>query len=177
MALRDWIIPAGMLAAIDTDTAAGVVPGAERIVKYVDSSGNVSGYQKQVLLYNATGGACVAGAVYMVNYDGDEETNPSVIAEVAGTANREMVVATAATASTAWGWFVYAGYVDAMVEGTTDVAKDDYLKIVEATDADAFIKDGTTLTADSFAIACAAQAANSAVLTKVFLLGGEHDPD
>jgi hypothetical protein len=58
-----------------------------------------------------------------------------------------------------------------LVEGTTDVAAGDYLKIAPATFADAAIKEGAALTNSSVGVACAAQAANSKVATKVQLLG------
>lgn len=153
-------------------TLANDAPGAIRYFEYVDSNGvNTHEPQIRVRLYNATGGACVVGASYMVSYDGDEESNPSVIACAAVTPPVWVVFATEATPAASWGWFIIAGYADILVEGTTDVAKDDFLESTPATSATALIKDGTSKTTGSVAIACAAQAANSAVLTKCYIIG------
>lgn len=125
-----------------------------------------------IRLYNATGGAMVKGRVYKLAFDGDEETNPSAVAVVTlASVYQNVVVALEDVAATSWGWFAFQGYCDAFVEGTTDVAKDDFLTCNDATDDDAFIGDTTTRTVNSMAIACAAQAANSAVLTQVYLFG------
>lgn len=175
MSLADFGYHSGVIPRC---SVAADAPGSVRTVSYVDSNGAETGdVCKQIRLYNATGGALTANATYMVDFDGDEETNPKVIACAAVTVDVHVVVAAAATAAASWGWFTYAGYCDALVEGTTDVAKDDYLKIVAATSATSFIKDGTSRTADSGAIACAAQAANSSVATKVFLFGDRFDID
>lgn len=125
-----------------------------------------------VRLYNGTGAAMVAGRVYRIAFDGDEETNPSAVACVTlASVYQNVVVALEDTAAASWGWFAIQGYCDAFVEGTTDVAKDDFLTCNDATDDDAFIDDTTARTVNSFAIACAAQADNSAVLTRVYLFG------
>lgn len=175
MAITDWGHPSGIIPRSNTALDS---PGQIRLRSYVDSNGVETGdVCRQVRLYNATGGALVAGATYMVDFDGDEETNPKVIACAAVTVDVQVVIAQEATATASWGWFTYAGYCDALVEGTTDVAKDDYLKIVAGTSATSFIKDGTARTSDSGAIATAAQTANSSVLTKVFLLGDRFDID
>jgi hypothetical protein len=159
------------------DTIGSNTPGKMSYSEYVSSAGVNTGepqYRKRV--FNNTGGALVTGAVYMVAY-GAAGKNPQIIACAAVTANCYVCVATEAAADQTWTDVVMEGVVDAMVEGTTDVAAADFLKIVAATDADAFIKDGTTKTTDSFAIALAAQAANSAVLTKVWLTGEIGDID
>ena len=130
---------------------------------------------KVVRAYNGTGSAATANACYVLRYDGDEETNPSIVAastSVTGTtAINYVVVATDAIAAASFGWYAIHGVYDVLVEGTTDVAKDDYLELVQSTSATALVKDGTSLTINSVAIACAAQAANSAVATRCFLFG------
>ena len=151
-------------------------PGAGLFNEYIDSNG-VQTHEPQywIKVYNGTSGALTKGGVYMVVYDGDEETNPKLAAPATVAADAQVVVATAASADATWCWVVVSGYVDALVEGTTDVAKDDFLK---ATNAQIyFVKDATTKSTDSAAIACAAQAANSAVLTKVYLIGDLVDID
>ena len=153
---------------------AGTSPLYTKVMSYVDpDTGIASGQQRLVKLYNGTGGALALGTVCMVNWDGDEETTPTAIALATATPPRDVVVAAEAIADVTYGWFVQEGWVEALVEGTTDVAKDDFLKCTSGTSTTAFIKDGTTITAASAAIAAEAQAANSAVLTKVFLMGGE----
>ena len=125
-----------------------------------------------VKLYNGTGAACVVGAPYIVTFDGDEETNPKVATVASLAVYQHVVVALEATAAAAWGWFAIQGTVAlTAVEGTTDVAKDDFLKIVTATSAVSMIKDAATRSTASFAIACEAQAANSVVNIRCFLLG------
>lgn len=163
------------------NTLAEGLPGQTRWVanKGADQSGHVdtenidgTGHW-EIYAYNATGGALTVGAAYNFVIDGDEETNPQVIAYVDGanTNLRRTVWATEATAATSWGWFAYAGVYDVLVEGTTDVAKDDFLKFDLGVSVTALIKDGTAETDNSFACACAAQAANSAVLTRCHLIG------
>ena len=61
--------------------------------------------------------------------------------------------------------------MDALVEGTTDVAAGDFLKIAQATSTTGYLKDGTSKTTSSHAIAHAAQTANSNVAAKVYLIG------
>ena len=183
MALRDWIIPHDYVCPFDPDTTGGVVPGKERIVPYTDTDGvRGSGISKQVYLYNSTGSALVKGAAYIVGYDGDEETNPMVFAySGAITLDREFVIATSAVPAASFGWFVYAGYANVVLDGgTTDIAKDDYVKMTTAVSNSYPSSDGTaTYSADSLGIATAAQTAAASItsFTKVFLIGGLRDGD
>jgi hypothetical protein len=127
-------------------------------------------------LYNGSGGACVAGRVYVIRYDGDEETNPKVVTCAASPATtpEHVAVAMDATASGAWGWFAVAGYASAFVNGdTVDVSKDDYLKVDVSDDDDAFVGNTSTRTANSFAIATAAETDATPSLATVYLLGDE----
>lgn len=154
------------------DSDANDTPLAYEERHYLDSSGNRTGKVGHLVrLYNATGGVLVLNAVYMVNYSGNPATSPQVIAAAASTPTRELVVAKEAVAIASWGWFCFSGWTDALVEGTTDVAIGDFLKFASATSTTAFIKDGTTITASSHAIAGAAQTANSEVATLIELLG------
>lgn len=164
------------------DTLQGVdpsfdTPEAIKFIPYVDSNGVADGTGGfAVRLYNG-GSALTNKATYMVDFDGDEETNPKITACVATTVDVTVVVAASAVAASSWGWFFFKGYCDVLVEGTTDVAKDDYLKLLTGTTATALLKDGTSRTTDSIAIACAAQASNSEVSTKVYLFGDKVDID
>ena len=144
-----------------------------RVVTYLNPTTFAEeGSQLQVFLYTAS--LLVANRVYQFDYDGDEETAFQAITCATATPPRDLVVSTAASAAGTWDWFVVCGPCQCGVEGTTDVAKDDYLKLTSGTSALAFIKDGTGYTTSSHAIATEAQAANSVVAIKVILLGGEH---
>jgi hypothetical protein len=157
------------------DADAGDTPGATRLVSYTDSSGVQSGkYRREVRLYNGTGGAIVAGTVLLVHYTGAPSTSPQVKVTATNTPTREVVVAPYAVPTATWGWFCCGGWVDALVEGTTAVAAADLLKIVQATGANSFIKDSSTVySTGTIAVAGAAQAAGGEVITLVELLGGK----
>lgn len=132
--------------------------------------------RREIRAYRASGDDTVAKEWYELRYDGDEENNPT-IADIAsgaatGIVNKYVCVATEAVASGNWTWVVDWGYYTAFVEGTTDVAKDDYLKFDTSVETEAPIKDGTTPTRNSVAIAREAQA--TAGITSecdVFILG------
>lgn len=159
---------------------AGDSPGAERNTYYVDSTGVHTGeWRKSERLYNAVGAAIVRGSVYLITEDGDEETQPKVIAQAAGTVNKRVAVACEAVADAAWGEFFTAGWCDALVHGTTDIAKDDMLKITAATGVNSFVGEATaTRTAKSFAVAAEAFTTDATTaLKKVFLFGDPGDPD
>ncbi len=155
------------------DSDANDNPLDFRMVQYTDSSGNQSGkFNTQVKLYNP-GSAIVKGTVLMVNYTGVPSTSPQVIVTATNTPTREIVVAPAAIATLTWDWFVIGGWCDALIEGTTDVAIGDYLKIVQATSANGFIKDSSTVySTGTIAVAGVVQTSNAEVLGLVELLGG-----
>jgi hypothetical protein len=154
------------------------VGGYTKWVAYVNpDTGVVEGMQKQIMLYNAAG-ETVKGGVYRVARDGDEETDPKVVDVDAQTIAQYYVVARRIVPDATWDWFVVEGPCLALVDGTTtDVAKDDFLKMTTATSATALTSDGTaTLTDDSIAIANEANAGGAA-LKKVTLLGDRKDAD
>lgn len=163
---------------------ADSLPGAVRWVqnKGTDQSGhtnteNVDGTGHwEILVYNAVGTTLTQYAVYHLTFDGDEETNPKIIAWTnAGNNNlRRCVVATEASAAATFCWVAFAGYHNVLVEGTSDVAKDDYLMVDTdgASGVDSLITSGGAVETDStVAIACAAQASNSKVATLCYLIG------
>ena len=151
--------------AFPIDTLSNDAPG-QTLVRY-NSDGTAF---KVVRACNNTGSACVSGQPYLLRYDGDEETNPGVIdPATATTAINYVVFATAATANGAFGWFTCFGYMDVLIDGTTNVAKDDYLEVVNG--GTSLIKDAAALSLNSCAIACAAQETDAAVITRVFVLG------
>lgn len=130
-------------------------------------------------VYNGTGGTLTVNNWYEITFDGDEETNPKIVAIASGAASgvangvvKYVCVATEAAASATWTWVTFWGYCSPFVEGATDVAKDDYLKFLTSTSVVAPVKDGTPRTVDSVAIACEAQTtAGNTTTAKVFLLG------
>lgn len=155
-------------AALQRDTLSEDSPFAVRTKR--DANGLP---RLEMRIYNGTGGALTANACYQLNFDGDEESNPRLAAVASGTVNTQyLVVATEAAANAAWTWGVVWGYYEILVDGNTDVAKDDYLKCTEATPGPtALIKDGTSRSANTVAIATAAQQTNSPVSTLCFILG------
>lgn len=159
-------------------TGCDDAPGATRLAYYTTSAGvETKEPQAQVRLINNSGGALVKNQVVLVEYTGLGTTNPGVITVAAKTPNYYAVVATEAVAASAFSWFVFQGYVDALVEGTTDVAAGDFLGLTAATSTTGFLKDSASKTTKSFAIAHAAQTTNSNVAAKVFLIGEAADPD
>lgn len=160
-------------------TGASDALGQKRLASYISSAGVETGEPQMLTrLYNNTGGATVDGGVYAVSYSGDESKWLNVIAVAAAAFNQEYAVSVGVVATGAVGWFVTAGFCDALVDGdTTDVADGDWLKLVAGTNADAFIQDhATTRSTDSVARACGANTTTEAKV-KVLMLGGDFDND
>jgi hypothetical protein len=143
----------------------------------VVNSENVDGTGHwEIRAYNPSG-ADVAYTTYHLTFDGDEETNPRVIPWTnAGNDNfRMLVVPQEAVAAGTWGWYAFAGICKCFVEGTTDVAKDDYLML--DTDSAAGLTSlitsgGTVETNSTVAVACEAQTVASVTTAiRVNLLG------
>lgn len=124
--------------------------------------------------FNNTGAALVAGRPYVITWLGDETKNPTVAvatASLTGTvALWSVVVALHATADQTVDDFVLEGYCDCLVNGTTDVAISDFLRLVPATQSTSLIKDAATMSNQSCAIACAASTANSDNTTRIYLM-------
>lgn len=141
-------------------------------VEFIAPNDDTGLWYNRLLAYNATGGALVAGSCYVLSYDGDEEQNPKVIVAAAvATSQRHLCVATAATADATIDWVVVEGYYSVNVDGTTDIAKDDFLKLAPATDADALIKDGALETISSVAIAREAFTTDANARKLVYIIG------
>ena len=145
-----------------------------RPVDVIDGTG-AQGSRKSVgmneYLYAYVPANALKGEVYVVTQDGDEETCPKlVVAETLAVYQEYAVVLENKGATAGFAWVQVKGKAEVLVEGTTDVAKDDYVEVLN-TEKSAK-KDATTRSVNSFAIACAAQAENSAVLTECILLGG-----
>lgn len=137
-------------------------------------AGGVAGAMKREgnkeFIYAYCAAAETRGKVRVITFDGDEETNPTAAAPATETTVYQTVgVATVSTTAAGFLWYQIKGDCEALVEGTTDVAKDDFLEVLNGETS--FKKDGTSRTVNSVAIAREAQASNSSVLTDVYLLG------
>jgi hypothetical protein len=121
-------------------------------------------------LYAYVPANALKGEVYVVTFDGDEETCPKLVAAAALAVYQEVAVVLKDQGATAgFAWVQTKGKASILVEGTADVAKDDFVEVL--TTEKSAKKDATTRSVNSVAIACAAQAANSAVLTDCILVG------
>lgn len=143
-------------------------------IETLDGTG-LQGARKRVgnkeFLYALVPASAVVGAQYVVSYDGDEETCPALTTAATLAVYQEVAVVLATQGATAgFQWVQVAGKCQMLVEGTTDVAKDDFLELLN-TETSAK-KDATTRSVNSFAIACAAQTSATPTLTDVILLGG-----
>ena len=164
---------------IARQTAASASLGAIKYATYVDSNGVDTG-EPQVLMrvFNNTGGALLQGGVYAITFSGTEASWLQIIAVAASAFDQEVCVATEAAANQTATWVVISGFCNALVDGgTNDVTDGDWLKLVAATNADAFVQDhATTRSTDTMARACGTNTGTEA-LTKVLLIGGAHDVD
>ena len=132
-----------------------------------------------ICLLNDTGAATVVNQVVMIGFGASPASGLLAKTLAAVTVDVKIAVAESAIPFGDPGWFAIHGWVDALVEGTTDVAAGDALMVVVATDADAFVVDtsGANRTTRTGAFALAGQTANSAVLTRVLLLSDRCDVD
>jgi len=126
--------------------------------------------QQLMRVWNDAGRALVVGEPLALTYDGDEEELYKVIVPAAIALPEEQwpAIAVYAAADQTWTWVCIGGAVDALVDGTTDVTKDDYLKFAAAGTAH-LIKDGTTRTLDSVGIATLTYTTAAAILQKIIL--------
>ena len=133
-------------------------------------AGQIAVQGKQTLQYLYVPASTVKGQVLVRVYDGDEETNPKAIAVATSSVYQRLVVATKDQGATAgFQWCVIEGECSALVNGTTDVAKDDFLEIL--TTASSLVKDATSRSTNSGAIARGAVTANADTLSPVYLIG------
>lgn len=173
------------LAAQPADVLPGVIKffenkGADQASVINPENIDGTGYWA-IRAYNADGAALAVGKVYELQVSGTDGTDPQVKKFVDGTSlvYRLGVVAVNATPSATWDWFAFKGVVPfALVDGTTDVAVGDCLKIDtnSAGGVSVMVQDTgngwTSATNQTIAIAMATSTANSANTTKVHLLGG-----
>lgn len=136
---------------------------------------NVSNGQG-ITLFNDTASPIALGDVVQIIYDVDGNNGllegmqcetPAATAWVTYTAIALEIVAVDAI-----GFFQVSGVCDAFVEGTSAVAKGDFLEVLDAENE--LKKEGTVRTANNTAIALAAQAAGSNVLISIYKFGEAH---
>ncbi len=182
--------PNNVLRRPDSNALDGVNPGtlkwfhnksADQTTVVNPENVDGTGYWA-IYAFNNDAAAVAVGKVYELQYGGTTGKNPQVKKFVDGTTTiyRVGVIATDTTADQAWGWFAIQGEVPfALVDGNTDVAAGDCLKI-DTNDANGgvsiMVKDTgawTSLTNQTIAVALAASTANSANTTRVYLLGKE----
>ena len=138
------------------------------IVEWKDGRSFICAYFDAGTLSPAT---ALKGAALAISYDtGDTLRQPIAIAVGTLAVYRYIGVTLQAITAAGWYWMQIAGEVDALVEGTSDVAKGDYLEVLNTEDS--FKKDHATVrSVNSVAVALAAKTANSEVLTPVWLIG------
>lgn len=111
-----------------------------------------------------------AGTPLVVTYDGDEEIMVSGVAPATLAVYQEIAIVPRLAGSVAeFMWCQTRGVCSALVNGTTDVAKDDYLEVINA--GTALVDDSTARSVNSVAIACEAYTLTPDALKSVVLLG------
>lgn len=126
------------------------------------------GSNEYVMVY--VGESKSKGEFQVIEYDGDEDTNPKVADASTSSAYQEVGVILDDISDSGFYWVQVEGKAEALVDGDTDVSKDDFLEVLDGS-VNA-IKDDTTRSENSVAVACEAQTANEGTLTDVWLLGG-----
>ena len=138
---------------------------------------NVPGNGKGITLFNDRATAIDKGEIVLIGYDPDGTNGLLQGMQALDVATSTFVVFTAvaleSVAVDAIGYFQVSGYcADADVDGTTDVAKGDFLEVING--ADGMIKAGTSRTLGSCAIALEAVTADADTSAEVYLIGESH---
>jgi hypothetical protein len=120
--------------------------------------------------FSAYHAGATVGKVYVFDYTQTTGQEVTAITPATETTARRSGIATATTAGLTW--YQVGGLAEAFVEGTTDVAAGDYLEVLN-TELD-WKKDASAIDVTSGAVAIDAQAADSAVLSTVFLINKIH---
>jgi len=111
-----------------------------------------------------------AGTPLVVTYDGDEEVMVKGVAPATLAVYQDIAIVPVLQGSAAgFQWCQTKGLCKALLDGTTDIAKDDYLELVNAETA--FIQDSTARSTNSVAIACEAYTSTPDALKTVQMLG------
>jgi hypothetical protein len=147
----------------------GDATGEGQVRVRFDANGRAS---KEIYLRNLSGAAGIIGQPYLYQQRGVAGSGQVVIDVAAvATVNREIVFATDTTPVNTFGWYAFWGVATVLVDGTTDVAAGDWLKLAVGTHATLMLDSTSARSNSSLAVARAASTANSANLTEVFLLG------
>lgn len=123
---------------------------------------------KQEFVYVYIPAAKAKGEFQVITYDGDEEYSPKLADAATLAVYQEVGVVLEAHTEAGYAWVQVKGVCEALVDGTTDVAKDDFLEVLNGS-VNA-VKDGT-LSIHSVAVAREAQTTDAGTLTDVELLG------
>lgn len=111
-----------------------------------------------------------AGTPMVVTYDGDEASLVKAVAPATSSAYQLIAIVPKLIGSAAENvWCQTRGICEALINGTTDIAKDDYLEVLNT--GTAMVKDGTARTVNSVAIATEAYTASTDAQYTVMLLG------
>jgi hypothetical protein len=111
-----------------------------------------------------------AGTPLVVTYDGDEEVMVKGVAPATLAVYQEIAITPKLAGSSAeFMWCQVRGIAEALVNGTTDVAKDAYLEVLNT--GTALVSDSTARSVNSVAIACEAYTDSTNALKTVQLLG------
>lgn len=148
-----WPIAAPMVPAWDGE-AFSAAPGHTRTRTWYDDAGNLR-TQTVMWLFNDLGAAATVAKPYMVRFQGTAGQSPAVVALAASPTDTPELccVAITAVADQTWGYFAVEGWCEALVEGTTDCTRGDYLSLDDdIVSGGAFKEDTTTRTKNSFAI-------------------------
>ena len=129
-----------------------------------------------ISLFNDQASAIAVGDVVLVGYDPDGNNGLLEGMQALAPATMAFVVYTAicikACAVDKVGYFQLSGVVDAYVKGDTDVAKGDFVEVLNGTNE--YILDGTARTTVSSAMALAASTDAGNNLTSIYKIGEPH---
>lgn len=121
-------------------------------------------------IYMQVPATTAAGTPLVVTYDGDEEVMVSGVAPATLAVYQEVAIVPALQgASAGFQWCQTKGVTQALCDGTTDIAKDAYLELLNAETA--LVSDSTARSTNSVAIACEAYTATPDALKTVLMLG------
>ncbi len=142
-------------------------------VETIDGSGAQGARKRQgsrEWIYMQVPANTPAGTPLVVTHDGDEEVMVKGVAPATLAVYQEVAVTPRlAGASAEFMWCQTKGICQVLCNGTTDIAKDDYLELLNA--GTALVKDGTVRSTNSVAIACESYTGATNALTSVQLLG------
>jgi hypothetical protein len=142
--------------------------------KSVEDGTGVLGSRKKVgvneYIFLNVPATTAAGRPMVVTYDGDEATLVKGVAPATSSVYQEIAIVPRLIGSAAEDvWCQTRGICEALLDGTTDIAKDDYLEVLNADTA--LSKDATTRSVYSVAIATEAYTDTPDALYTVMLLG------